>query len=172
MIKIIDFENVEINGINVGDCFAAYNNYPEQALDILSALSDYDRNRQANTEPIVTIDPRVTTLEQQLSVAQSQISSLEQQLSQYVIRDWPGLISELRKVGFYDWLTECHVIDPDLIDDTGRLSIAANQGDRLGVITEYQTLYAANKPSEDYRAAWQGVLDRLGIPSNLLYFAS
>ncbi len=44
MINIIDFGNVEIDGVNVGDCIAASANRPNLALDILTALIAYDNS--------------------------------------------------------------------------------------------------------------------------------
>jgi hypothetical protein len=171
MIKIIDFLNVEINGINVGDCFAAYSNYPEQAMELLSALSDYDRDRQSTIEPIIVSDPRVATLEQQLSAAQSQNILLERQLSQYVIKDWEGLIAGLKDAGFYDWAAQAIAQDANLIDEVAELRSAAQDKDVARLVANFRAIASIHRPIKTMLGQWQAVLDAAGIPKNLMAFA-
>lgn len=113
---------------------------------------------------------QIAELQSQLSEAQQTISAQQNQLSQLIITDWPGLIADLKAAGFYAWLAAAASANPDLLDEVARLSVAANAGNRVGVTHEYAEIYQKHPPTPQQLAAWQQVLDDKGIPPNLLAF--
>jgi hypothetical protein len=152
MINIIDFGNVEIDGVNVGDCIAASANRPNLALDILTALIAYDNSRAASVESVMIDDPRVPELEAELAAERQKTASLEAQLSQYVISDWPGLIDALSDAGLDEMLLSIANAARNTPNPTGRrleaeyirlqtnLDLAAREGKTQAVKDAYGAL--------------------------------
>lgn len=176
MINIIDFSNVEIDGVKVGDCIAASANYPDKSADILAALVAYDTQRQGQADDAATQaeieahTQQIADLKSQLQSAQQTIEQQRTQLSALVITDWPGLMDDLKVAGFNRWLADAGNTNPDLLDEVARLYAAAKSGDRTGVIAEFLAIINAYPATPEKLQDWQAVLDARGIPKNLLAF--
>lgn len=156
MIKIVNFSNVEIDGDNVGDCFSAIANYPNQAGAILAALASYEQSLIAAAVPvpeIATIDPsQIAGLQQQISQLQATIEQQQIQLSQHVINDWPGLQKDLLEASLAGLLAEIVSIskstenpegenlEAEALSLIGEIGAAVQTGDRPTVVGAYWAL--------------------------------
>jgi hypothetical protein len=152
---IHSFSSVEIDGVDVGDCFSAISNYPNQAAAILAALASYEQGLIAASVPVTapSIDPgQIAGLQQQISQLQATISQQQNQLSQHVITDWPGLQKDLLEASLAGLLAEIVSIaratenppgenlEAEALALIGAIGAAVQTGDRVTVIEAYQAL--------------------------------
>jgi hypothetical protein len=94
---INSFNSVEINGVDVGDCFSAISNYPDQAGAILAAISAYEQGLVSAAVPAPdahTIDPgEIAQLQQTIGQLQQTITELQLEISPDIAAITPALMA-------------------------------------------------------------------------------
>jgi hypothetical protein len=94
---INSFNSVNIDGVDVGDCFSAIANYPDQAGAILAALASYEQGLIAaavQAPEIQAIDPsQVAELNATIGQLQQTIEQLKLEVSPDIAAITPALMA-------------------------------------------------------------------------------
>ena len=100
---INSFNSITIDGVDVGDCFSAISNYPDQAGAILAALASYEQGLIAaavQAPEIQAIDPsQVAELNATIGQLQQQIAQLQLEVAPDIAAITPALMA----AGLLEW---------------------------------------------------------------------
>lgn len=106
---------------------------------------------------------------------QIQVEMLKQRLAKFELPNMVTLLNELAAVGFYTWACEAAIQAESQINAVE--AIAAMKAESVKPVPDPAVLKAnfyklakIKRPTQAQMVAWQGVLDALNIPRELLKF--
>lgn len=183
MIKINGFGDVEVDGVSVGDCFAARTNYPKISFEILQALIAYDTQRQGEADDkaaalaIEQAQKSAEPLHQKITELEGTIAHLTARLQQ-LAPNLAAILPELLQAGLTAWsersIAAYHPGEDtvSIVPEIAKLFALAEANQVAEVRQVFVSIVLQTKiaPTPEESAQLQSVLDSVRFPVEILEF--